>query len=692
MRLKLLGCFLVAVFTLGISACDLALGGSKSKPSGPQPTTLSVGIKPNNTQCTKVAPCGFSIGSASALQLEATATFSDGASQNYTSQATWTASPSGYVTLSQSSGIETATGVKASGSTLVTITATSTNSLTATAVVTVNPAALSLVTVTPIGNGMAVGGTANYKATAVFSDGTTQDVTTTSGWTSSTDGVAGVGASSGKVSAAASGQTVISATYEGVTGSTALNVVSASGAYSNATLNGTYTFTLTATGTRNGQSVPEYFVGTLTFDGKGNITSGTMDTTGDGGTTTKVTGSVSIFADGRGTLTLNGTGLPSSTYRLVLTSNLTGTATAGQFIQFDGKGSAIGTLIQQAASWAIGANEVFRFTGVDIAAEPLGEVGAFAISGTNIASGEFDENDFGAIQAQVLVTGGSYHAPSSGRGTLQLQTTSATSNYALYPTQSGNMILISTDSVTTAPALLGYAEQQTGPFSAGTLNTGYAYLLERPPATGRGAFDLIGRIAFNGSNGVTGGAQDEVSGAGDDQINGTGSSYSTPDSDGRVALTAATTLSGTLNYVYYLVNNNRAFAIETDDSYGAVGTVDVEATTQLSNTDLNGDYGFAAADLSENPSTAMIGWFSANSTTGDLVGIGDVAKGTSLSSLIISSSYSVPAIGRTLIIPPQQVGAESYIFYVVSPCESYMLGVVPSFDATILNQSSTVCQ
>lgn len=692
MRLKLSGCFLIAVFTLGISGCDLALGGSKSKPSGPQPTALSVGIKPNNTQCTKVSPCGFSVGTTNPLQLEATATFSDGSTQNYTTEATWAASPANIVTLSQSSGIETVTGT-AVGTT--TITATSTNNLTATAVVTVNPAALSYVTVTPAGNGMAVGATANYTATAVFSDGSTQNVTTTSSWASSTDGVAGVGTTSGTVSAAAPGQTNISATYEGVTGTTALNVVAASGAYSNASLSGYYTFTLTNTGTNSTQaSVPQYFVGSLSFDGKGNVT-GVMDrNTGSGiATNVAVTGTVSVFADGRGTLTLNGTGLPSSTYRLILTSNLWGTL-SGQFIQFDGKGSAIGTLAQQASGWTIGGNEVFRLTGVDTGANPLGEVGVFGTSGTSIISGEFDENDFDVIdqnsnpEAPVVITGGSYATPgTNGRGTLQLITSARTSNFVYYKTESGNMVLMSTDA--SAPILFGYGEAQSGTFTAASLNGGYGFLLERSPALGRGLFETTGRIAFNGNGAVSGGAQDGVSGEQNDSINS--GTYSVS-SNGRTAITVSTTDFPTLNYVYYLVSTNRAYVLELNDPSAAAGTVDIQTGITQSPTILSGNYGFAAADLSDTPSTSVVMWMSANAA-GSATGVGDVVTGPSLSSLILSSTYTVAdPIGRTVVLPTATVGAQSYIFYVVSPCESYMLGVVPSFDGTMLNQSSTTCQ
>jgi hypothetical protein len=685
-RLKWLGCFLVLLSAMIMASCsNVILGGSSGGSTGPQPTSLAVTMGTNSGPgCTTSSPCGMVKGAPTPLALVATGTFPGGSKQNLTSTVTWTASPAGIVTLKLSTTSPVVENVSGVATGTVTITATSTNALTATATVVVNPPTLSTVTVTPLGEGLAAGATANYAATANFSDGSTQVVTTSASWTSSTSGVATVGATTGVVKAVAAGQTTISATYQGVTGSTALNVVTTA-AYSNASLNGDYAFTLTATGTNAAkQSVPEYFVGSLSFDGQGNIT-GAMDsnTTGGVATNVTVTGTAEIFADGRGTLTLTGSGLPSSSYRLVLTSNLLGTI-SGQFVQFDGKGAAIGTLIQQVAATSLSASEVFRFTGIDSAGNPFGEVGEFTTgAGNTVTSGEFDENDFGTVTQLQTISGGSYTAPATnGRGTLKLTLGGTTSNFVFYAVQAGNLILLSTD--TGAPVLLGYAEEQSGTFNDGTLanNTGYGFLLERSPASGRGLFDTIGRIGFNGAGGVNGGAQDEVSGAANDPINS--GTYSVA-SNGRAPVTVVTGDSGTLTYIYYLVTANRAYILETNDSYGAAGTADIQSGVTLTDSVLTGNYGFTGVDLSQSQGTSAVVWMSANGQ-GSVQGIGDVVSGTSVSSVILSGTYSVAVIGRTVILPSAPVGAESFIFYVVSPNESYMLGVLPSFDGLVFIQ------
>jgi hypothetical protein len=84
-----------------------------------------------------------------------------------------------------------------------------------------SPTGVSTITVT--GLVPAVGGTAQFTATATLSGGTTQDVTSSATWTSSNPNIAQVSAA-GVVTSLASGTATISATYSGVAGSDAITV------------------------------------------------------------------------------------------------------------------------------------------------------------------------------------------------------------------------------------------------------------------------------------------------------------------------------------------------------------------------------------------------------------------------------------------------------------------------------------
>jgi hypothetical protein len=115
----------------------------------------------------------------------------------------------------------------------VTITATK-GSTSGTATVTVTNVTVTAIIVTPANQSFPEG-TNNipYTATAVFSDGFTQDVTAIAYWTSSDDSIAQVktnqGSSNGEVSAKQPGQATIKATVESLgfaSGSTTITVTS----------------------------------------------------------------------------------------------------------------------------------------------------------------------------------------------------------------------------------------------------------------------------------------------------------------------------------------------------------------------------------------------------------------------------------------------------------------------------------
>jgi len=75
-----------------------------------------------------------------------------------------------------------------------------------------------------IGPSLEVGATGQFQATATLADGTKQDVTTASTWTSSNTAVATV-TSAGVVTALSVGSTTITATYEGTAAKDMIQVV-----------------------------------------------------------------------------------------------------------------------------------------------------------------------------------------------------------------------------------------------------------------------------------------------------------------------------------------------------------------------------------------------------------------------------------------------------------------------------------
>lgn len=190
---------------------------------GSAPVTVNAGGGPNNPTVLSLSVSGnnnLSVGQTS--QLTATAHMSDGTTQNVTSASTWTsATPSsasvnatGFVTgVAQGSSLVTASFAGKSASTTITVTGSG----------------ATVLSLTVSGNNaLTVGQTSQLTATAHMSDGTTQNVTNASAWTSATPGAAGVN-STGLVTGVAAGSSVVSASFGGKSGSTTVTVSAGNG-------------------------------------------------------------------------------------------------------------------------------------------------------------------------------------------------------------------------------------------------------------------------------------------------------------------------------------------------------------------------------------------------------------------------------------------------------------------------------
>src|SRR5206468_1065975 len=132
-----------------------------------------------------------------------------------TSTATWSSSATGVATVN-STGLA---ATVAQGS--ATIRATS-GLITGSANLTVTAPALVSIAVTPANPSIALGLTRQFTAIGMYTDSSTQDLTSTVTWSSSATGVATIGA--GLATSLAQGITTISASLGPLTGSTALTV------------------------------------------------------------------------------------------------------------------------------------------------------------------------------------------------------------------------------------------------------------------------------------------------------------------------------------------------------------------------------------------------------------------------------------------------------------------------------------
>ena len=174
-----------------------------------------------------VTPASPSVAKGMTRQFTATGVFSDNSTQDLTTQVTWSSSDTGVATVSNTAG---SNGLAKAGSVgSATVSATS-GSVSGSTTLTVTPAVLVSIGVTPASPSVAKGMTRQFTATGVFSDNSTQDLTTQVTWSSSDTGVATVSntaGSNGLAKAGSVGSATVSATSGSVSGSTTLTVTPA---------------------------------------------------------------------------------------------------------------------------------------------------------------------------------------------------------------------------------------------------------------------------------------------------------------------------------------------------------------------------------------------------------------------------------------------------------------------------------
>jgi len=237
-----------------VSAAYEGVTGSTTVTVG-HPALLSITISSNQSSL----PVGES------EQLTATGNFSDGTTQNLTQSATWISSAPSVATIN-SAGLASGLIV---GST--TITAVS-GSVQGTATLTVTSPVLASIAVTPPNPSIAAGNTQQFTATGIYSDGSTQNLTSAATWSSPAPGVATI-TSGGLATAVATGTSGISATIGSITGSTMLTVtapvlVSIAVAPGNASIAAGNTQQFTATGAYNNGSTQD-LTSTVTWSSSG---------------------------------------------------------------------------------------------------------------------------------------------------------------------------------------------------------------------------------------------------------------------------------------------------------------------------------------------------------------------------------------------------------------------------------------
>ena len=176
----------------------------------------------------QVTPPSPSIANGLTEQFTATGTYSDSSTQDLTSVATWVSTNTSVASISSAPGSYGLAAAAAVGSTSVSATYSGVTS--PNAALTVTAATLVSIQVTPPSPSIANGLTQQFMATGLYTDNSTQDLTSVATWVSTNPSVASISSAPGSyglATAAAVGSTSVSATYSGVTSPNAVLTVTA---------------------------------------------------------------------------------------------------------------------------------------------------------------------------------------------------------------------------------------------------------------------------------------------------------------------------------------------------------------------------------------------------------------------------------------------------------------------------------
>jgi hypothetical protein len=464
-----------------------------------------------------------------------------------------------------------------------------------------------------------------------------------------------------------------------------------SGAFSNSNLNGIYVFSFSGYDLTNGNDSFFAALGTLTANGNGGFTSGTIDIddpalgaalqTGYVFSRLSTSGNYTVTADGRGSgtigVTINGAQVQFG-LDFVLTSG-----SHGLISRFDGNGTGSGTIDLQAsnvAQSALQGSYAFGFSGADASiTNSLATVGSLTLDGNgNVTAGlqDFGDNgnssDLQALPVQGTVTVGS-------PGSAQLTTNAAgfgPLRFDVWVIDPTHLKFIETDSTA---YLEGDAFASTGQTSFPSGPLVFALTGED---SAEGSFAAGGLLTSDGSSQITGGLEDVNDGGYVAEVPSINGSFSS--SGARTVLTLngiyngdfVNNTVGTGNYMFAAYPySGGVFLLEIDNGAGSTlgisgGNVYVQSATALS---ASQGYGLNLSGANGNGEVDMIAEFTA--TGNSMSGLYDVNNFGSLISdySLGTGSYSVSSNGRgTASFPNLQTGGNSIIgslnltFYVVN--------------------------
>ena len=465
--------------------------------------------------------------------------------------------------------------------------------------------------------------------------------------------------------------------------------------------------------------------GTFTSDGVSKISGGVGDFNSvagpptNNGTLETFSGTYTLGADNRGTLTLN----TSASGTLIYAFALDSTGSHGRLVELDSSGNrGSGEIAQQSTAAAtcasstlsgpgpLGANFVIGVTGTETGFGGAAS-GAFAVAGRftaevpansstpgTIDNGEVDANAPSSVQPitpDTTFSGTFQTSTEASRCTMSVSQQIGSMDFAVYPVTVSNGVVtlayvVETDTVAVGTPFLSAGkliQQSTYPFVNATqyfASTSVGGLVGPVIPSGDAAyvpFAAIAEVQANGGLGFNLALVDNVDGVVGSALgtNVIGATFGAGDGYGRVD----TNLLTPIDPVFYVINTNESLCILDNQNAAVIGIFEPQSAGPFTTSTIAGNLiqGTAtpSATTVQNYS-GVVSLTSTGATTGTLTGTEDLST-TSANSpgLTISGNFGLTSTGQTdgsgalnltqTPPPPMFNGA----FFIVSPTKAVMI-------------------
>jgi hypothetical protein len=445
--------------------------------------------------------------------------------------------------------------------------------------------------------------------------------------------------------------------------------------FTNASLNGTYTFTVNGFSSNalpiSGTTRPGLYslTGTFVADGLGNITQGhtfyivnTLTGIGPGSFGNQdFSGTYSVDSDGRGTANLSTQIVGPVALDFVLVSSQ-----HGQLIRSDSDASPSGTLDKLNTSLTVAdlsGTWAFNLSGTNSDGNPKASVGVFTFDRSGlITSGSVDINDNGTIHTNLAMNLGPasevFMAAGLGRGGVQFSTAIDPPRIYLATILDGTHLrLQSTDFDT----VNGDAYRVTDTSIGGSL----AFTLAGSSANG--AFATGGILNTDGAGNIVAGSLRDTNDGGLVTLNSAmAGSYSINGNRATFSLNG-----GAMNLVGY-PSMGGIQLLDLDSTTVASGVALAQSGTFSSST-LNGHYGATLSGTGNNHQFGLVAELSANGT-GQFNGTLNLNDGGSLArAMTLNGSYAFAPNGRATGVLTIASGTRNVILYAANSSQALFI-------------------